>query len=345
MDLFSPLVATEKQHPNFRSIMHPLLLPERTELARWASGFPDRDNKFAIEFQTTFNSSFWEIYLYAVFCEYGFEMNWSHAMPDFHVNGNGRDFVVEAVTANSASGNLEEWRKPELISQDVRYKRFGKINREAMIRLSNAFSAKFRKFNDSYSKLPHTNQKPFVLAIAPFEQPDFQYQYDRAIMALLYDYYVDEDAYHENPTQYPDGPPGIKLGEITKSNGTSVPLGLFCNEKYRAISAVIFSCAATWGKVEALTQDSPRPCTISSSWGGPGGKPRRQQVSRARHNETLEDGLQIFHNPFAANPLDLNTFRRPGVVQHFRDTLTGEWMQEERDRCLHFRLPMSILTF
>ena len=67
MDLLKPLYEQDRLHPHFRTISdgRPGRLYQREELQRWLDGFPDRDNKFVREFQTTFNSSFWEIYLHA----------------------------------------------------------------------------------------------------------------------------------------------------------------------------------------------------------------------------------------------------------------------------------------
>ncbi len=75
--------------------------------------------------------------------------------------------------------------------------------------------------------MDHVKGKAFVLAVAPFEQPYFNLQYDRAIRAVLYSDYVNEDAYLDNPELYPEGPPNQHLDYITKDNGTEVPLGFF----------------------------------------------------------------------------------------------------------------------
>ena len=59
MDLFTEAVPKEKQHPNFKAITTPgLNEPELKVISDWADGFIDRDGKFTVEFQTTFNSSF-----------------------------------------------------------------------------------------------------------------------------------------------------------------------------------------------------------------------------------------------------------------------------------------------
>ncbi|KPW42042.1 hypothetical protein ALP45_200100 [Pseudomonas coronafaciens pv. atropurpurea] len=241
MDLFTPVVPVERQHENFRRVLVPGRVSERAVVSGWGEGFPDRDNKFLHEFQTTFNSSFWEVYLYGLFKSYSFSINWSQASPDFWLTTAYGEIIVEAVTANAAEGKEPEWDKKSLMSDAVRKKDFWPLNREAIIRLSNALSAKVRKYEKSYKKLSHVPGKPFVIAVAPFEQPDFQHQYDRAMRALLYNDYVDEKAYFEDPARFPDGPPSVRLDEITKDNGSTFELGIFENDDWAEVSAVIFS--------------------------------------------------------------------------------------------------------
>ena len=121
-------------------------------------------------------------------------------------------FIVEAAIASNTKGKSPEWeRNLESLPLDKPMK-FREMNRESIIRLSNAIRKKIKRYSDYYQGLEHVKEKPFVLAIAPFEQPYFNLQYDVPITALLFDYYVDEDAYNENPVMYPYGPPGISLG-------------------------------------------------------------------------------------------------------------------------------------
>jgi hypothetical protein len=54
---------------------------ERRVISEWSEGFQDRDGKFCIEFQTTFNSSFWELYLHACFRELGFGIEFPERCP------------------------------------------------------------------------------------------------------------------------------------------------------------------------------------------------------------------------------------------------------------------------
>ena len=43
----------------------------------WARGFRDRDGKFVQEFQRTFDSCFWELYVFAVLKQYRLEVDFT----------------------------------------------------------------------------------------------------------------------------------------------------------------------------------------------------------------------------------------------------------------------------
>ena len=72
--------------------------------------------------------------------------------------------------------------------------------RAAMVRLLNSISEKTKKYRRSYQNLSHVTGKPFVLALTPFDQPFFYLQVQRAIEAVLYGYYVDEQEYIDDPS-------------------------------------------------------------------------------------------------------------------------------------------------
>lgn len=334
MDLFTQIVPSEHLHPNFKAVQIMQREGERAVVQDWADGFPDRDGKFVEQFQRTFNSCFWEVYLHGLFKGYGFQMDWTHASPDFWLETRHGEILVEAVTANEADGAEPEWgRKPlDLLEKGD----FWPLNRVAIIRLSNALLSKVRKYERTYRALPHVPRKPFVIAVAPFEQPLFNHQYDRPIQALLYDYYVDEAAYKKDPSCYPNGPAGVKLGQVEKDNGALIELGLFLDDRWREVSAVLFSCTATWGKAVAMSKVA-RDGNVLSAWGvGEFGKPEKRSMPIGVPSEVVSDGLMVFHNHFATNPLSWDVFRRQGVVQV---TFGPHGMQlEGRDQSLQLRV-------
>src|SRR5690349_12411621 len=95
MDLFTPVVPEERWHPNFAAEMRRPNQWNRAVLDGWATGFVDRDRKFVREFQTTFNSCFWELYLNAVLRNRGCAIDAAVASPDFVIS-EPQAFIVEA---------------------------------------------------------------------------------------------------------------------------------------------------------------------------------------------------------------------------------------------------------
>src|ERR1700721_451910 len=100
MDLFKPVISQEKLHYNFNMTIKPNAAGVREVLSGWADGFIDRDGKFIEEFQTTYNSSFWELYLFAVLKHLGIKADFSHAAPDFVAAD--YPFAIEAAIASHA---------------------------------------------------------------------------------------------------------------------------------------------------------------------------------------------------------------------------------------------------
>ncbi len=83
IDLFLPVVPRERFHPAFERVFLNGTENDRNVLKGWSDGFIDRDGKFVQEFQTTFDSSFWELYLHAVFKELGMRCDFQWPSPDF----------------------------------------------------------------------------------------------------------------------------------------------------------------------------------------------------------------------------------------------------------------------
>ncbi|MRI35497.1 hypothetical protein EOPP23_21290 [Endozoicomonas sp. OPT23] len=339
MNLFEPVVDVKKQHKNFVSILKKSKEADRQELLRWCEGFPDRDKKLVIEFQTTFNSSFWEIYLYAVFSEINLQMDWKHPTPDFIVKYNDRKIVIEATIAAAASGKTPEWEKDLSKAPPTRFK---KMNIESIIRLSNSINSKCRKYNEKYSKLEHVRSNPFVIAVAPFEQPHFNLQCETPIMALLYDFYVDEDEYNDNPHLYPNGPPDVSLGFVEKENGSEIELGIFENNSHSEISAIILSTTATWGKVESMSSFAGVRFINTVWWSESDKEPLYKSSTTDNVEENVRDGLFVFHNPYAKRPLDPEMFNHEGITQVFVDPKTKQITKKRNGLFLMHRQSMNI---
>jgi hypothetical protein len=107
MDLFTPVVAEEAQHPYFGNIRKQANGFNCGVLNEWARAFKDRDGKFVKEFQTTFDSSFWELYLFAVMKRFQLEVDFSFTSPNFFITSHG-GINVEATVASHAQGSSPE---------------------------------------------------------------------------------------------------------------------------------------------------------------------------------------------------------------------------------------------
>jgi hypothetical protein len=312
MRLFEPVVEEARQHPNFKSILKMANGFVFDVLDDWARGFTDRDGKFVIEFQTTFNSSFWELYIFAILKHLQLSVDFTEPSPDFYVPG--LSLNIEATIASNAQGSEPEWahRKLEKIPTDL-----NEFNRSTIIRLSNGLVEKHRKYVGSYSKLDHVRCRPYVVAISNFDQPWSFMAAQRPIEAVLHGYYVDEERY------LAQGPEKGKLeGEdllrVFKDNGSPVELGMFTTPAYKDISAVIFSSCANMGKVRALSSDPVSTIIFSALRLNPNSTvPHVIREPKRRYEESLLDGLRVYHNPFAEHPLDPAVFRNRSVFQSY----------------------------
>jgi hypothetical protein len=311
MDLFTPIVPPERFHPNFARLIGKRNPHDEAVLSKWADGFVDRDGKFVEEFQTTFNSCFWELYLHAILKEAGCKIDFTHSAPDFVVT-DPVPFVVEATVALNAKDALPEWTPLDL---NLRPRDFNDFNRAAMIRLLNSISEKSKKYFKSYQNQPHVTGKPFVLALTPFDQPFFYLQVQRAIEAVLYDYYVDEQEYIDDPSKFDSIRPK-NLKTVRKNSGVELPLGIFNDGGHAHISAVVFNSSATWGKVKALGDDPYPFIYFSAARSDPtNGDSFVFQGQKGVYEETLFDGLRVYHNPHATHPLDWRVFQEPGALE------------------------------
>jgi hypothetical protein len=335
LDLFTPVVDVARQHVNFRQIVARGAKRELDVLNSWASGFVDRDGKFVHEFQTTFNSAFWELYLHAVLRELGASVAFEFERPDFVVDGRLGSLAIEATITNQPDGHAPE--SAGLDETLLNTPRRDLIDL-ACIRLAQAITEKHRKWQGytdtkgklktGYSALAHCKDRPYVIAVAPFEQPFHYTQGDLAITRVLYGY---------------DQPVLVRLDEtvrvigeewattITKPNSAEIPLGFFASDAMKQVSAVVFSCLATYGKVQALSeQNDPYKFFWHSRLGMP--LERFFEVTpQAKYREGLLDGLHLFLNPFAERPIDPDLWADAGVAIHAYDPTereSGVWLAD-----------------
>lgn len=299
MDLFKPLVTRSALHPNFIGTLRAPSTSVRKVLMEWAKGFPDRDGKFVKEFQTTYNSAFWELYLFAVFKEIGIKIDFSFDAPDFVAAD--EPIAFEATIASHAQDDIPEWEKrfEDVVDMGV----FESQARSA-IRASNAFCAKSAAYLQRYSKLPHMSGRSYVIAISNYGTPDSNLLGDVPMQHVLYD--------------------NLDLGHFRKANGATVPLGLFRNDKFAHVSAVLYSSVATFGKARALSDDQNefvfQAFRIRNHC-----EPIHIVARKQDYQESLTDGLRLFMNPYARTPVNVDLFSDWGI-QTFEAEKNGDFL-------------------
>lgn len=304
LDLFSPLVPTARMHLAFAMLLEPQYAPEREVLRHWAQGFEDRDGKFVQEFQLSFESSFWELYLHAALRSWGLRPDMSIHSPDFVVQRPKHLVMEAAIAAPPAGGPPAFGRGAPPVPED-----FSAFNAGAVVRLCNSFDAKVRRYRSYYATLPHVQDAPFVIALGAFDRPLAHLAASRPIMAALYGLYHDEEA----TAQDADTVTSYNVVSAAKSESVDIPVGLFCTDAYAEVSAVVYSALATWGKVRALA-DNSEALTWYRTFHPQEGTllPRVELRRKCDYQEDVMDGLWVLHNPFARHPVPA------GMLSHTR---------------------------
>lgn len=287
LDLFKPQVSEDRFHPNFQRTLWPSSQPVRDVLTDWANGFQDRDGKFVKEFQTTYNSSFWELYLFAVLKHLGMPVDFAHDAPDFYCPE--QSMVIEAITANHAVDTVPEWQKSlkGILGADKEQQ-----YRQTIVRFSNSIAKKLKLYHERHSRLDHVRGRAFIIAVSSYATQDFHLLGDVAMQRLLYDGWNEEF--------------------VQKENGSKVRVGLFLDDRLSEVSAVIFSATATFGKARALSnghgdflfnvvriKDNHELIHIVAE--------------QKDYRESICDGLRLFINPFAQHSIHPDSFADEGI--------------------------------
>jgi len=336
MDLFSPIVSLDALHPLTAMLMSDRYLAERALLERWASGMIDRDNKFVIEFQTTFDSCFWELYLNAALQEWRLRPDYRFSSPDFVIPGPSPLCIEATVAGPEANGMKPYGYRLEDLPTD-----FSEFNRDAALRLTNSFAGKVDRYRDYYSSLDYCKGLPFVIAISSLDRPGSHFGGSRPSLAAFYGLYYDEAATPPEAERVVS----YNVAAAIKPSGAHVPVGLFCDDTYSEVSAVIHSSLVTWGKLRALATDSKVDAVFSTLHPKHGSLlPEVRATPKAQYHEDLLDGVYVFHNPFAKHPVPSGILSHPRITEVTADPHSGMLFFRSPDDFLLTRTLFSIGT-
>lgn len=373
MDLFTPRVTDEQLHPYFKRLTQEICYHDVLNTIKdWTNGLSNRkkeSDKFIKEFQISFNSSLWELYLNKAFQDLGFKIDYSKESPDFNlIHSSGRIINVEAVTSNNKSSNDKDYYTKEAY-QDTINKKNNDGSRDEILKLLGKIKDKKDLFigKDNkkfpYSELEHVKNKPFVIALAPFDNHLSYTQNNTLINQVLYGI-LPPTMEQMNDTS------SKKINHIINKNGKKIDLGIFTNDSYKEISAIIFSTTGTFGK--AISQSKISNTTIKSTRfrieklnsyiatfdiGSLGIKEIKLSETytllktripmddfvfgsdvhfcdSSEHKESHLDGLHIYYNPYADVPLDEDLFNSYEITQNYFDKFTREMIPIHNDNSL-----------
>ncbi len=362
MDLFTPRFREEKLHRHFRLISAaPDYAKVQLIIQAWAAGLLDRrgeSEKFINEFQTTFNSSMWELYLNRALVELGCSVDFSKSAPDFFVRAPGNyEFNIEAVVSDMPRAAIQA--KP-LDESDFKTRGALKLAGKIKDKLDLYRGSKGKKH--PYSSMSHVRGRPFVIAIAPFDSEFSLTQNNELINMVLF-------GLAPPVLEGPDRGKQAKIASLLKPSGAPVEMGIFTNDSFKEISAVFFSTVGTFGKavveskIDKLVR-STRYRLIDKDKVEPDSRlwqigihrfqlaplnylltDRREsedQIGGADmliqhslfHRETHLDGLQVYLNPYAEVPFDQGFPWPAEIALNYYDVKSGEHIQAHPDGAL-----------
>jgi hypothetical protein len=265
-------------------------------------------------------------------------VDYSFPAPDFTLSTDYGTVLVEAATANHPSGGDAEWDALRLFDK-IKTRKPSSVVDLASIRLVNTITAKHKLYLSSYNSQPHVGGNPFVLAVAPFDQPHFFAQNSEAIHRVLYGFRARRVIRGGEPETSI-----IRETQMRKPNGAPIPLGLFADDSMKQISAVLFSTTATTGKVRALSRDSGAVLFGVVRFRKHELTPSFDVLEKDEYKETLFDGLSVYHNPFATHELDSRAFHFRGISQHWYDPRTGLPSDNSEDGSLIQRFCIKLMS-
>lgn len=314
--LFEKITA-KKPHPYFLKVLEGEFKDgAKRAIVEIANHFHDIDGSYVKEFQSLngFDARVWEMYLFAFFNEQEFMLDRNYNRPDFMLSKWGVEIFVEAtIVARDVS-------KTPIIEGPFIEKTLEEIRREnendMPLRWSNALSSKLRK---EYWKLEHVKDKPLIIAIADFhEEKSMTWSHD-SLAKLLYGYkYIPSRDSNGNLVITP-----VEIEPYTKANGTKINSGFFFEPDAEHISGVLFSATATISKFNRIGVQAgfgnpkQRIFREGNCWNpdpnSSEAKAFRYEVKEG-YNENWSEGMNLYHNPNALYPIDMDMF--PDIAHH-----------------------------
>jgi len=317
VDFFRLQVSARKLHPTFATLRDgEAFSPARELIAAMMRWYEDVDGNFVEQFQTTgFDARLLELYVYAALVENNFSLLRDEPAPDFMAQDVLGTIAIEVTTTNPTQdqhGNPQPAPKVTTPEEQRVY-----LKQYIPIRFANALTQKLKR---KYWTLPHAAGKPLVFAIQDFHAPGSMTFARTGLSIYLYGY--DHEAHHDASGKLVVVPSKVI---DHRWEHKVVPSGYFELTDCEHVSAVLFNSGATLpkfnriGYVAGFGSRRVRMIRHGTVWNpDPDAAlpiPFARRVDDPAYSEAWTEGLDVFHNPRAAIPLNPEHF--PGAVHHF----------------------------
>lgn len=320
IDLFTPVVPEEKLSSVFqfvRSSDHHL--PARSIMSEMMRHFRDIDGNFVEQFQTSgFDSRIWELYLYAALLEEGLYVEKPVPAPDFMVSFGGKKVFIEAVTVNPSDNDPVPKPNDEPVFREPEEIR--RLNETKIpIKFGSPLWSKLTRKNP-YWEMQDVVGHPLVFAIADFHEKQSMTWTSTALIDYLYG--VSHEFSWDESGQLLISPVKIEMHEY---EGKKIPSGFFLQANSENISAILFSASGTLSKFNRMGRLAgfglPEHHMMRAGTrykhddNSALPEPFYFEIKQGEVTETWAEGLSMFHNPNAKNPIDRRMF--PNIAHHY----------------------------
>lgn len=312
VDFFAEVAKESKLHTNFKYLRDStaaIAARRLIEIAmRW---YENQDGSYVEQFQTTgFDPRVWELYLWAVLREARYHVEQPKPSPDFLVRGLTGDLYIEATTANPPP--------PDKVVPLPKTERaiFEYVHSYLPTRFSGPLTAKLKK---RYWEGDGILDIPFVVAVQDFHQELSMTWSQSALFEYLYGVRI-EEVESDGKMQKVEVPV-----TVLKWGGKQLPSGFFKLADSEHISAVAFNAAGTLTKFNrmGIAAGMGDPTVTATHEGrrfskdNSGVEEEFSQLVTENYEEDWIDGLTVFHNPNALQPLPFDAL--PGAAHVFEE--------------------------
>lgn len=304
VDFFKLAKTKNKLHDNFRLLCEdPLYSPAKGIIEPMMRWNPDTDGNYVEQFQTVaFGQRLWELYLFALVVEANMVVMKEHAIPDVCAKGLFGEIAIEATTVNPSIGKDNQVIPPPPIESEDEKEAY--VRHYMPIKFAGPLTAKLKK---KYWEREHVRGKPLIFAIQDFPVYEKQLLNADALHSYLYG---------TSSGEYADEPELIEHHQW--GDKAPVPSGFFLLPGSENVSAVIYNPHANiekfvrMGIVAGFSSHSVRAIRevkiLNELPDGDAFIQKKTLVVDDSYEERWMDGLVVYHNPRALNPLDLRIF-------------------------------------